>query len=211
MINGSPKTGKNNSQYFINELEKMLQDSRDLSSPEIINIRIKRPNIDDASVEQILTSDILILCFPLYVDAIPSHLLGILQDLEGCFRNQTKKPLVYTMVHCGFYEAVQNHLALEMIRHWCSRSGLIWEQGLGIGGSEMQGNLDSVPCGHGPKKNLGRMMGSLADSIVHQSSGPDLFANPNFPKLGFVFMGSIGWCQMAKKNGVRKKELYAQP
>lgn len=209
-INGSPKTGKNNSEYFAGELERMIRELENGSKTEIVHVRINRPKIDPADKEQIVTSDVLVICFPLYADAIPSHLLHVMIELENSFQHQSKKPIVYAAVNCGFCDAIQNHLALDIIRNWSCRAKLNWGQGIGIGGGEMQGNLPT-PCGKGPKTTLGKMMMTFAENLLHQSSGPDLFPNPNFPRFAFIFMGHLSWYQMAKINGLKRKEIFFQP
>ncbi|EGT3787915.1 hypothetical protein [Clostridioides difficile] len=108
MINGIPKVKENNSQYFLSELEKLIQNDNDILTFKIDNIS-KYPKAIDA----MLNCDRLIIAFPLYVDGIPSHLLRLLED---CTKKQNKNSIpVYAIVNCGFYEGRQNHLAIQMI------------------------------------------------------------------------------------------------
>jgi hypothetical protein len=135
-----------------------------------------------------------------------------MMDLETCLKTLPKKPIVYAVMNCGFWEGKQNQPALELVRNWCYRAGLEWKQGFGIGGGEMQGNgLASVPCGQGPKKSLGKMMQTFVKNILCQSGGENLFANPNFPRFAFIFIAHRAWYAMARKNGVKRKELFFQP
>jgi multimeric flavodoxin WrbA len=211
-INGSPKPGKNNSGYFISELERMIRENENSSKAEIIHVRINRSKIESADKEKILYADVLVFCFPLYADAIPSHLLTVMVEMETCFLSQQKKPIVYAAVNCGFFEGKQNHIALDIVRNWCRRAMLEWKQGIEIGGGEMQGQgIPNVLCGQGPKKSLGKMMQTFVENILHQSSGENLFANPNFPRFAFIFMGHQSWYAMAKKNSLKRKEIFYQP
>jgi multimeric flavodoxin WrbA len=211
-INGSPKIGQNNTGHFISELERMIKENKNASNTEIIDVQINRPKIDEAEKEKILDGDALVFCFPLYADAIPSHLLTVMVELENCFQSQQKKPIVYAAVNCGFFEGKQNHIALDIVRNWSRRATLEWKQGIGIGGGEMQGQaLVSVPCGNGPKTSLGKMMQTFVENILHQTAGVNLFANPNFPRFLFIFMGHQSWFAMAKKNGLKRKEIFYQP
>lgn len=205
LMNGSPKTSKNNSQYFADELEGLL------SSAEIVHIRINRSHINEQDRESLAGCDALVLCFPLYADAIPSHLLAVLVELETFFREKQTKPDVYSIVNCGFYEGGQTHIAFDVLRNWALRAGLCWHQGVGIGGGEMLGQLDSVPIGKGPKTSLGKAMSALAANILRGDGGENLFVNPNFPRFAFLWAGSIGWKRQAKANGISPKEIYRKP
>lgn len=205
IVNGSPKTGQSNSQYFAGELEKLL------SGQTVFSIRANKARVKDEDLEKISRSEILVLCFPLYVDGIPSHLLHMLQDWELFFREQAHKPRVFAIVNNGFFEGKQTRLALEMVQHWCRRAGLPWGQGIGVGGGEMLGNLTSVPLGSGPKKSLGKALTGLADHILAGSEGDNSFVNPNFPRFAFLYSAHWFWVQQAKKNGVRRRQMYARP
>jgi multimeric flavodoxin WrbA len=211
-INGSPKTEKTNSGYFISEMIRMIVEMKNNSKIELGDVRINKPKIESADKETILASDVLVICFPLYADAIPSHLLSVLVELETCFVSRQKRPLVYAAVNCGFFEGKQNHIALDIIRNWCRRSSLEWKQGIEIGGGEMQGlGIPNVLCGQGPKKSLGKMMQTFVKNILCQSGGENLFANPNFPRFLFIFTGHQMWYAIGRKNGLKRKELFFQP
>jgi multimeric flavodoxin WrbA len=88
----------------------------------------------------------IVFAFPLYVDGIPSHLLRVLDSIQGEVAVLAPKAVVYAIANNGFYEGRQNALALEMMRHFCDASGLAWGQGMGAGGGGM---MDSAPIGGG--------------------------------------------------------------
>jgi multimeric flavodoxin WrbA len=209
-INGSSKTGKSNSAYFISEMKSMIQKAKNISDLEFVDVRINRAKIESAEKEKILHGDILVFAFPLFGDSLPSHLLTVMMELENSFHSQQKKPIVYAAVNCGFCEGKQNHIALDIVRNWCRRAGLAWKQGLGIGGGEMFGAL-SVPCGKGPKTTLGKRMQTFVENILQNVGAENLFVNPNFPRFAFIFMGTQGWYAMAKKNGLKRKDIFRVP
>ena len=37
-------------------------------------------------------------------------------------------------MNCGFYEGIQAEFALDILRNWSLKTGLIWSGGIGIGG-----------------------------------------------------------------------------
>jgi multimeric flavodoxin WrbA len=204
IVNGSPRGKKSNSQYYINELEKLLPGNA------IDHISaLEKEILEPEKIPTLSNRDILVFCFPLYVDAIPSHLLAVLQNWETWFKKSDgERPVVYGLVNCGFFEGEQTQPALEILENWCERAGLVWGTGLGIGGSEMLSHLASVPIGHGPKKSLGKSFEIFAETILQKRSGPVLFTKPNFPRFLYSLMGSLSWVAEAKKNGISKKEMY---
>jgi hypothetical protein len=205
MINGSPKLGKSNSGFFLKKLEPMISNGHEIS---LYNIN-KRP-LSSKQYSELCHMDALIFAFPLYIDAIPSHLFRMLITLEEYMKVERKKEIyVYAIVNNGFYEGHQNRIALEIFRNWCLRSGLHFGQGIGQGAGEMMGFVEEVPLGHGPLKNLGKAMESLASSINSSSEGETMLFSPNFPRFGWKFAGThFFWNVTAKKNGLKKKEIF---
>ncbi|MGO0862670.1 hypothetical protein, partial [Clostridioides difficile] len=148
------------------------------------------------------------------VDGIPSHLLRLLEECEECAKRQNKKDIpVYAIVNCGFYEGKQNHLAIQMIENWCKRVNFTWVQGIGIGGGEMLGSLQSTPLGKGPKKSLGTSLGELSKNILSNnidsstSGKNNIFISPNFPRFIFKSVLNYHWNPQAKSNGLTKSDI----
>lgn len=206
LIDGSPKTEKSNSRYFAEELRTCLS-----SACRIDELRINKPYISDESIERIRQSDVLVICAPLYVDQIPAHLLYALQRIELAMTQSLKQISVYAVLNCGFFEGVQIELAMEILESWCMMSGLIWRGGIGVGGGEMLGMLTDVSLGKGPKKSLGLAMQSLAKSIESGSVHPFKAAEPDIPRSLYMTFANLGFSSQAKKNGLKKKDLFRQP
>lgn len=209
MINGSPKVKENNSQYFLYEVEKLIQKDNDILTFKIDNVS-KYPK----AIDTLLNCDRLIIAFPLYVDGIPSHLISFLEECEECAKKQNKKSIpVYAIVNCGFYEGKQTHLAIQMIENWCKKANFTWVQGVGIGAGEMLGSLKSVPLGKGPKKSLGNSLGELSKNILSNNidsktfSKDNIFISPNFPRFIFKFILNYYWNPQAKSNGLTKSDI----
>lgn len=204
MINGSPKPGKSNTAFLLNSLEALISSGNELTHYHII----KNPPSEEA-FRQLCQMDALVLAFPLYIDAIPSHLFRLLVELEEHMKAKHKNEIyVYAITNNGFYEGRQNHIAFEILKNWCQRSGLRFGQGLGHGAGEMLASNDKIPLGHGPLKNLGKAMNILANNINSKSSGELMLVNPNFPRFAWQFAGThFFWNAEAKKNGLKKKDI----
>lgn len=204
MINGSPKLGKSNSGFFLKKLENMISNEH-----EILHYNINKRPLTSEQYSELCHMDALIFAFPLYIDAIPAHLFRMLITLEEYMKAEREKKIyVYAIVNNGFYEGHQTHIAFEILQNWCLRSGLHFGQGIGQGAGEMMDFVEDVPLGHGPLKNLGKAMESLANSINSSSEGEIMLFSPNFPRLGWKFIGThFFWNVTAKKNGLNKKEI----
>lgn len=102
IINASPRVNSNSS-YFINLITKKLNDNYRIN-------RIYRDKIEDV-IKNINDSDIIVLVFPLYVDAPPSKLLELIEQYD-CNKN------LYVVSNCGFLESKQNNVATKIIKNW---------------------------------------------------------------------------------------------
>lgn len=202
LINGSPKMNGSASELFLEELKPFIN-----TNNEIVSFEFHKPEIGPEQLAELPLCEALVFAFPLYVDSIPSHLLNCLSDLEETFSKSEKEITVYALVNCGFFEGVQNDIALEIMENWCKKAHLKWGQGIGIGGGPMMAFLKSVPMGHGPKKNLGHAFSILSNNILKGESGETLFVSPNFPRSAYIFSAHRGWVRQAKANGLKKKEL----
>ncbi len=201
VIIGSPKIKESNSEIIVNTLIPLIADN----DIEIINI--KRNSLLKEHLCRIGSSDALIFAFPLYVDGIPSHLLRALTELESrVFSN--KDIMVYAIVNNGFFEGVQNNIAITQMKSWCTAVNLNWGQGVGIGAGEMQPSIKNVPLGHGPNKSIGKALQCLAGNINNRKSGDDILVSPDFPRFLWKKFADSFWYKQAKENHLKRKDLY---
>ena len=195
LINGSPKAGKSNSGWFLEKLEEYLNKGHEIDRYNVV----KKGITDCRALYQM---DAIVFAFPLYIDAIPSHLFRMMAEMEKS-ANGEKAPFVYTIVNNGFYEGKQNRIALDIIKNWCARAGLRYGQGIGQGAGEMMGFVDTVPLGHGPLKNLGKAIKDLAQNIEAGKGGEDRLFSPNWPRFAWRIQAThLYWHKRAKGNGI---------
>ncbi|MDE6252372.1 MAG: NAD(P)H-dependent oxidoreductase [Lachnospiraceae bacterium] len=204
IINGSPKSEKSTSELMIEYLIPFISENR------IFVHHINRDNWDKVQFAEIGDCDILIFAFPLYIDSIPAHMLRFLIELERQ-KHLFRKKMVYCIINNGFFEGRQTHIALDQMKNWCNAMELTWGQGIGIGAGEMLPFLKDIPLGHGPNKNIGRAFKELACNITALDEGKDLFISPNWPRLLWKVQASFYFFYpQAKKNGLKKKDLFEQ-
>lgn len=203
-INGSPKAKDSNSGRIFKDLKGFIDDTALIS-----DYFFRKPFLTEGEISQLKDFDALVFAFPLYVDAVPSHLLGCLIQMEGYLKAIEKKDIkIYALINSGFYEGQQNKVAMEIMENWCEKTGLIWGQGLCIGTGMMLGNIENVPAGHGPKKDFGIALKKLGENISNGNSVENLCTTANFPRFLYKISGNYGWIQAAKRNGLKKKDLY---
>lgn len=134
VLNFSPKRKQSNSGYFLKLLG--VQAVEHISG--IGNFQNIYKRIEDA--------DVIVVAFPLYVDAIPSHMLAFFKELEENLKNLPVSGKLYGIANNGFYEGEQCQAALDMLRIFCMRTGLTWGGGIGIGGGEMLRAIKVIPA-----------------------------------------------------------------
>src|SRR5665647_3311953 len=92
IINGSHRAPLSNSRRYTKYLMKFLK----TESEEFL---LNKNNYDEISKE-LLFAQKAILIFPLYVDCIPSILLGFLNRLEKLGEKYKNRPTVYIIIKC---------------------------------------------------------------------------------------------------------------
>lgn len=199
IINGSPKSGKSTSGLLIKYL---LQEMGEC------NAQVFKCALQTTELAKIACSDVLVLVFPLYVDSIPSQLLQLLIILEE-LKNLNHDMMVYCIVNNGFFEGTQNYIAIQQIKNWCAAADVNWGQGVGIGAGEMLPFTANIPLKHGPNKNIGYAISSLAANLRNKKSGKDSFVSPNWPRfLWRIQSTKFFWIPRARSNSLKKQDLY---
>ena len=201
IINGSSRLKKSNSEILKNYLLNYI---KDCEINEYFSFSIK---LDDNLKNDIYNSDALIFIFPLYVDSIPANLLDLLVRFED-ENTINPKTKIYCIVNNGFFEGIQNHLAISQIRCWSKKVNAQWGQGIGVGGGELLSHLKKVPLGQGPLKNLGMALEKFSENILLLKSDEDIYINPNWLRILYFVQGSISWILKARKNNLRVKDLF---
>lgn len=208
LINGSPKGGTSNSGLLLDRLKPLITEGNELSA-----YRVNAKRLKPEQYQELCEVDTIVLAFPLYFDAIPSHLLRMMIEMEHYRQmHQGQKDLmVYALINNGFYEGQQCAIAADIVKNWCMRCGFRYGLTVGHGAGEMLGSLKELPLGKGPLKNLGKAMTHFSSAILTRSTGELLFIQPNFPRIMWRLSGTFYFYNKAKQNGLRLKELRKQP
>ncbi len=129
-INCSPKKRFCASAYFI-LLERLFVRG------EKVTETLRKKTDHERILRQLEDADTVVFSLPLYVDGIPSHVLGFMEDLEKLCREKDLHFGVYCIANNGFIEGCQNEPLMRVFENFCAHCGLRWGGGTGIGGGVM--------------------------------------------------------------------------
>ena len=129
-INCSPSKRFSASSYFI-FLERLFV------SGEKVTETLRNKSDHERILQQLENAEAVVFALPLYVDGIPSHVLRFMEVLEQFCREKNLHFSVYCIANNGFIEGRQNEPLMQVFENFCSRAGLKWGGGTGIGGGVM--------------------------------------------------------------------------
>ena len=130
LINCSPKKRFCASAYFL-----FLQ--RLFIGGEKVHEKLRTPADHARILKQLRDAQAVVFGLPLYVDGVPSHVLRFMEEMEIFCRENGLRLSVYCVANNGFIEGKQNEPLMQVFEHFCTRAGLVWGGGVGIGGGVM--------------------------------------------------------------------------
>ena len=224
LIVGSPKTGEPSTSsalggFLLDCLEKRGWSTESLT----LRTSLNRPEGESELLSAVARAALVLLAFPLYVDALP-HLMTKALTVIAAHRRATHEsasPRLVAIVNSGFPETHQNSVALAICREFAEQSGFHWAGGLAFGaGGIIGGQPLTQPQRQGaPVKNVIAALEMTADSLAEGLPIPaevmNLITKNRIPfalwSRLYVLMGARGFKKIAAKNGFRKADLLAQP
>jgi hypothetical protein len=208
LLVGSPKPGASSSAslgtYLLEELEK-----RGLRADTVnLTTALRSNEATEALHAAVAAADLVVLSFPLYIDCLPAPVIRALELIAarraGLPAAAGDKPGFVAICQCGFPEAEQNEVALEICRNFASAAGFEWAGGLGMGAGGMTG-------GRALREIRGMMRAAvhaLDLSAAELAAGrpvPDeavrLMAKPAIPGFAYRFVANRQWRGELKKQG----------
>lgn len=204
MINGSPKTKDSCSGYLIDEIIKLLDNKIEVM---VCNVNDKTDN--SGPFDDIYSCDKILFIFPLYVDALPSHLINFLELFQKYIKQQPVKNIsVYAISNCGFFEGEQNKYALKIMENFCECAGLSWGFGLGIGAGPFISHSQSIPWKAFIKKPIYNALISLKDALQTENNPKEsIFVTAKMPRRMYILAAHMSWKALARKNNLRARDL----
>lgn len=212
LINGSPKLNRSTSGTLLADLHHSMNNINTASGsdkPEITEYNFNQAVVPENILAELQNAEVFVFAYPLYVDGIPAHLLSCLMQLENTDW-QNHKIHVYGIVNCGFYEGIQAEPALHILQNWCTKTGLIWSGGIGVGGGGALQQMPTTENGHGPKAPVSKALCTMADTICARSIQENHYVSIAFPRFLYKMAAQMGWRSMIKANGGTAKDLGKQ-
>jgi len=203
MINGSQKIGESNTGILLDRLNDLIKEEHEVI---IYNCGSKVPPTD--TLKEIISADVLVLAFPLFVYTMPSNTLAMLVELEKVIKQEQATHLIlYTIINNGFFEGKQNDVAFENVKHWCNRAGVVFGGGIGQGAGEMVQQVKHMPIDKSPFANLSRTLQAMVRQMEAKEPFEIVHLNPYFPRFLYNFLGTWNWNKNTKKNGLSKRDI----
>jgi len=224
LVVGSPKinqpsTSSAMGNFLVNCLVQRGWETESLTLKASLN----RPEGVDELLSAVDRASLLLLAFPLYVDALPylvTKALAIIADHRQAQQQQSAQRLA-AVVNCGFPETHQNSLALAICREFAAQSGIAWAGGLAFGAGGMIGGqpLADAQRSGPPLRNvitaLELTAASLAEGLPVPAEAVRMITKNRIPfalwSRLYTWMGSRSFEKMAARNGISKDKLMARP
>ncbi len=214
-INGSPRGEKGSSSAAIlKDLASLitLQSGHILKEEHMILPRsLKGDSLP--YFKQMDEADVWIFSMPLYVDCLPGHLTWWLREYEKQRGSERAGKRVYGIVNSGFPEAVQNRGALKILKNFCDKNGFEWRIGIGLGMGDPYKELVKVPLKSFLKKPILEAFTALAEDLGKEEppERDELLVSMRWPVFLYKLQGNLGWPLVLRKNGRKRREIYARP
>ena len=200
-INGSPKKKFSASAYFLS-VQKFFVQGKTIQE----NLRNQKDH--DRILSTLESGDAIVFCLPLYVDSVPSHVLSFLKEMEKFCLDRQLQLNIYTIANNGFIEGVQSKALLQVFRNFCTRSGLTWGGGIGIGGGVMLNVMRIVFY-----VQIGLLFLNILLSATQTGNWFPTDAFLNFITqaliIGFLNLG-VFWYTFRMGKAIRKKEICGE-
>ena len=224
LIIGSPKTQEaSTSSALGNFLLECLKRRGWETESLTLRASLNRPEGEAELLLAVEHAGLVLLAFPLYVDALPYLMVKALSVIAGHRRasdGSSRKRLV-AMVNSGFPETFQNSLALAICNEFASQSRFEWAGSLAFAGGGMIGGQSlTEPNRRGASvRNVIRALemtaGSLSEGLPVPAEAMKIITKKPIPfalwSRLYAWLGAMSFRKLAARNGVNKAELLAQP
>lgn len=224
LIIGSPKTNEPSTSgaigsFLLNRLEKVGWETESL----MLRPRLNSPRGEEELLSAVHRAGLVVLVFPLYVDALPylvTKALTVIASQRKTHLEGSKQHFV-AIVNSGFPETHQNSLALAICHQFAEQSGFTWAGALAFGAGGMIGGEPLT----NPKRQgapIGKVItaleltaASLAEGLPVPSDAATLIAKGRlysaiWNRL-YISLAAVSFRKLAAKNGITPDQLLAQP
>ncbi len=211
LINGSPRAEGSASMKMLNQLKSRFDSDCNITVIEAAkSILHKRQPEDYVGMER---ADAIVLIFPLYVYCLPGalteFLVGYSEYLSGAGKPSGQK--IYAVINCGFPESRINNDAAHVVKRFCDEIHAAYRFSVLIGSGGMLQPMKLLPPINAAWKRIGSAFDKIAGDITGTEEPQDIHIESKVPEKLFFFIAQTNFAFLAKRNGVKGKQLYKQP
>ena len=205
LINGSPKFKESGSGKLLEIVKKAASEA---GVSEFVEIKFRKLAAQtEEELSQMAEADAWVFAYPLYVDGMPGHLLGVLRELERA-RLQNPQRKIYGICNCGFYEGEQNEPALDVLRNWSAKCGYIWGGAVGVGGGGATLSLTSMgKVGDLFMSPVTKALTALGQVAATGHTLESRYISIALPCWIYTFCAHDGWKKKIKAAGGKVEDL----
>jgi hypothetical protein len=224
LIVGSPKTKEPSTSgvlggYLLDRLKERGWETESLT----LRASLNRPEGQADLLSAVERAGLILLAFPLYVDALPylvTKALAVMAAHRRAVGDRAPQRVV-AIVNSGFPETHQNSVALAICGEFASQSGFTWAGGLALGGGGAIGGqpLTGTKRSGSPVKHvigaLEMTAAALAEGLPVPAEAVRMIASNGIPfvlwRWLYMWIGGRGFEKLAAENGLGKEKMLAQP
>ena len=215
LLVGSPKTRKSTSYSLGGYLFEQLA-ARSIHTETIyLHAVLRNAKKFQALLEAVEAADLVVLAFPIYVDALPAPVIEALErvTLHRQERDAVQPQLFAAIANCGFPEAYQTATGLAICKTFAQQAGFEWAGSLALGGGGM---VNGFPLAEGGGKTIfmRQALELAADGLVQRGAIPKVaregLAKPLIPHWLYWLVALRRVLLDAKGNGALRR-LFRQP
>jgi hypothetical protein len=210
-IIGSPKAKNSTSEALLNTfVAPFIEREIDVAAFKAHKV-IRRDEEGQHLLDTLQHTDLLIIAFPLYVDALPYVLTRTLELIVST--PPSHSPGLVCIANCGFPEAHHNSLALAICREFAHEAGFEWRGGIAIGEGGVISGKPLQP--DGVTHNLYRQLRDGAEQVYSGHAISDSViegaAKPLIPYRMYTGMGTMGWLMQSQQLAGDWKAVWKRP
>ncbi len=205
LLVGSPRAKKSTSSSLGKYLCEKLEEAGLSIEYGYIHRLMMRKEKQDQFIEMVNDAYMIILSFPLYVDQLPAP---VIRAIELLYKNKEKivkceEKKFLAICNCGFPEASQIDLSLEICNNFSDAMNFQWRGGIKLGGGEAIHGRDLKKMGRMVRNQM-QGLDLAADALLIDKPIPmeakELISKPIIPARMYKVLGNIGWRMRAIKN-----------
>lgn len=211
LINGSPRAGKSTSMELLSQLKTCLEENAAVVTVEAGSSLLHGKQLKD--FERMTQADAMVIAFPLYVYCMPGMLTEFFEEYRQ-YVNKAGKAIhqdIYAIINCGFPESRINEDAAAVVRQFCNEIRATYCFSILIGGGGMLVPLKNVPFVKKEWRQIHAAFDRIVDGTRNGCVTSDVHIDSKTPKWLFSFIAEMNFSMEAKKNGIKKKDLFRKP